>query len=43
MAKKLNLYKDDIIVGNLLQPVFLDGKLLVDTSLEEIRSRLRGE
>ena len=35
------LYKDDIIVGNLLQPVFLDGKLLVDTSLEEIRSRLK--
>ena len=35
------LYKDDIIVGDLLQPVFLDGKLLVDTTLEEIRSRLK--
>ena len=35
------LYKDDVIVGNLLQPVFLDGKLLVDTNLEEIRSRLK--
>ena len=35
------LYKDDIIVGNLLKPVFENGKLLYETSLEEIRKKVR--
>jgi len=37
------LYKDDIIVGNLLKPVFENGKLLYETSLEEIRERISGQ
>ena len=36
------LYKDDIIVGNLLKPVFENGKLLYETSLEEIRKKVLG-
>lgn len=35
------LYKDDIILGNLLLPVFENGKLLVDVSLSEIRERVK--